>query len=256
MKANHFWSLTKVKVLANLKSEASRNYLNYVWWFLEPALQLLVFYIVFGVLLNNHINDFVIFLACGIVPWLWLNRTVTNSMSSIINGYGLMLYISFPKILLPLVVVLQDSVKQLAVFVVLLSLLVLYNKISVYWLLLPIVVGLQFLLVAASGFFVSAIVPFLPDLRYVLHAFLQLVMFCSGIFYDYHRIPAEYQIFYFLNPVASIIESYRDILIYAQFPSTVRFLSVLLITTILMSLSFLMFKKFDSIYPRVVTSYQ
>src|SRR5690606_38957070 len=102
VKLKQFLQLTLVKVQLNLKSEARKSYLSYIWWILEPALVVGVFYLVFGVLFSRGTPVFLVFLLCGQIPFLWFSRTITNGSASIEQGRGLMQQIEIPKIFFPL----------------------------------------------------------------------------------------------------------------------------------------------------------
>ena len=89
MKLSNLYEAFRLKLQFNLKAEASQNYLNYVWWLLEPALHVTVFYFIFDVLLRRGGEGFVVFLLCGQIPFLWFSRSVSNASNSIMNGRGL-----------------------------------------------------------------------------------------------------------------------------------------------------------------------
>ena len=111
-----FWQLVIIKVRFNLRSEAAQSYLSYAWWVLEPLLMMVVFYIVFKILLQRGTEDFVNFLLCGIVPWLWFAKCINQSGMSIVQGRGLISQVYLPKTFFPLVLVGQNSMKQVIVF--------------------------------------------------------------------------------------------------------------------------------------------
>ena len=69
MFTKHFWSFVTTKVTLNLKAEASKSYLSYLWWLLEPALFVAVLYVVFGIFLAKGTPNFVVFLMCGQIPF-------------------------------------------------------------------------------------------------------------------------------------------------------------------------------------------
>ena len=86
-----YWLIDLIwtKSLLNLKSEASRNVLSYVWWILEPFLYMLVFYVVFEMLLNRGGENYTTFLITGLIPWMWFMKSVSGSSGSIINSHAL-----------------------------------------------------------------------------------------------------------------------------------------------------------------------
>ena len=60
----------------SLRAEASRYFLGYIWWILEPMLWVAVFYVVFEVLLQAGRADFLVFLMCGKLAFIWFSKSV------------------------------------------------------------------------------------------------------------------------------------------------------------------------------------
>lgn len=249
-----FWDTLFFKVRCNLKSEAKQNYLNYAWWILEPALLVLTFYIVFGVLRNSGGLEFVSFLCVGQIPFLWFSRTVSNSSMSIVAGRGLMNLVKIPKSFFPLVVIFQDLVKSIFVFFLLLLFLYIIG-VPVYstWLQLPIVMLIQFTFTVSISLLVASLVPFFPDLRFIVSTGIMMLMFGSGVFYNYKDIisPEHYELF-LMNPMANIIEMFRNILLDGVGINLEPTLYILLFSISVIVFSLLILKKYDTHYPRLV----
>ena len=237
---SRFWQLVFIKVRFNLRSEATQSYLSYAWWVFEPLLQMGVYYIVFDILLQRGGKDFVPFLLCGIVPWLWFARSVNNSSRSIVQGQGLISQTYLPKPFFPLVVIGQDLLKQQVVFLLLFGFLFYFSYFpDVNWFWLIPIVTTQLLLIIAISFVVSFVVPFARDLQYLINAGLMMTMFGSGIFYSYENVllPQHREIF-LMNPMANLIVSYRMVLMEGSPPMTgslVVIASVSLVIIFLMS---------------------
>jgi len=236
-----FWQLVIIKIRFNLRSEATQSYLSYAWWILEPLLQMGVYYIVFDIFLHRGGENFVAFLLCGIIPFLWFSRSVNNSSRSIAQGKGLVSQTYLPKPFFPLVVIGQDLVKQQVVFLLLFGFLLYFGYMpSVEWLwLIPIVIT-QLMLIIAVAFLVSFIVPFARDIQYLINAGLMMMMFGSGIFYSYESVllPEHREIF-LMNPMANLIVSYRMVLMDGTAPMTD---SLLVIASVSLLFIFLMSK--------------
>ena len=171
-----FWQLVVYKVRFNLRSEAAQSYLSYAWWVLEPLLQLGIYYIVFGILLNRGGEGFVPFLISGIVPFLWFSKSVNNSSRSIVQGKGMISQTYLPKPFFPLVVVGQDMVKQTFAFLLMFAFLVYFGYFpSLGWLWFIPIVFTQLLLIIAACLIVSFIVPFARDLQYLINAAMMML---------------------------------------------------------------------------------
>ena len=110
-----------------------------------------------------------------------------------------------PKILLPTIIVLVNTVK----FGFMLPLLMLFLVLSGFtvetsWLALIPLMLVQFALVWSLTAFLAAVVPFLPDLRYVIENGLLIIMFLSGVFYSIGDLSPPVRDVLYLNPMALI----------------------------------------------------
>jgi lipopolysaccharide transport system permease protein len=249
----HYRQLVFTKVAANLQTETSRDYLSYLWWVFEPILHMFVYYFVFSFLLSRGTEDYVAFLLTGLIPFFWFDRTVNHSMMSIVSGQRLMMQVHFPKIILPTIVIFQNVVKQLVVVILLLIFLILYGIApSIYWIALPLLLIVQFLFISACAYLVSALIPFLPDLRFLISMLLRMVFFCSGVFFSVEMIPAHYHKYFFLNPMASLLRDYRAVLIYAQWPNWQPLLYITECSLIGIIIMWIVIQKLDHTYPRIV----
>jgi lipopolysaccharide transport system permease protein len=220
MDSKVFASALLFKAQSEMKAEVSTYYLNYFWWILEPMLFMTVLYVIFGVLFQNDIEYYPAFLLSGLVSWNWFNRTVSNAAGSIVSGCGLMSQINIPKVFFPLEVFLRDAMKQLIVLALLLIFLFFYpSPISATWLLLPLLLVIQAILVLGCAILCAAVVPHVPDLKPLIATALMMMFFGSGIFFDIEKIEfATYREIMYYNPMATIITSYRDILVYSRMP--------------------------------------
>lgn len=254
MSIREFWQLVFVKVKLNLKSEVSKSYLNYVWWVLEPALFVAVFYVVFGVLLERGGPGFLPFLICGKMSYLWYARSVSNCSGAILGGKALINSVAISKLFFPLVVVLQDCVKQMFVFGLLLFVLILLDVgVQWRWFYVPVIAVTQLIFILASGLIASAIVPILPDFRFIVATGLQLLMFGSGIFYHYESVvPSEYQALFIANPMAALIESYRDVLLYNTPPDFDRLGTIIVVSLCVIFLVSHIVNKYNAAYSKLV----
>ncbi|WP_051275665.1 ABC transporter permease [Aestuariibacter salexigens] len=254
MTSNQFFQLTITKVFLNLKAEASKSYLSYLWWVLEPALFVAVFYLVFGVFLGNRSEGFIVFLMCGKIPYLWFSRSVNNSANAIVAGGGLMNQVSIPKVFFPSVVVLQDLIKSAVVFLLMIVLVLINNyKPSIEWIAVPLLFLIQALVIAPIAIISSALVPFIPDLKFIVMTMTTMGMFASGIFYDYRKVVLpEHHDAFLLNPLANLIAMYRGALLENQWPDWQSLGNITGIAIIALIMSIKITQFFDLKYPRLV----
>lgn len=210
------------------------------------------FYLVFGILMNQGKGDFVAYLLTGLIPWLWFNKSVGNSTDSILDGRRIMMQTRVPVALFPSTVIIQDSVKQLAVFLLLLIVLLsLGHMPSIHWIALIPLAIVQLTFITCIGFMVAAIVPFFPDTRFLVNTGLIMLMFVSGIFYSYDLILPEHRSLFFLNPMANIIKNYRDILLNNQWPDWQALSIIFLACTVFLAIAIAIFRKYRTTYVRI-----
>lgn len=250
----HLSNLLFHTVRARLKHELRLYYLHFVWWFVEPVLDMVIYYLVFAILLKQGTDKYIPFLLTGIIFWSWFNRSVQNSASSILQAKELIAQTDIPKSFFPIATVLQDVVKQSFVLVVLLLFLILYGlPVTWSWTALPILIAVQFLLIIGVAVLLAAIVPFFPDFKFIIAAGLHLMFFASGIFYDIDRtLLPVHRTFCYLNPMAGLIRNYRIILLQGLWPDWSYILTVFLSILILLVFSLLLVRRFDHIYPKIV----
>jgi lipopolysaccharide transport system permease protein len=252
MKARYL-DLILYRSLSELRTEASRGYLGVIWWFLEPILYMGVFYLVFGLGFRQGEEGYVPFLLCGLIVWKWIDSSVRTSAGTIAMSVGLMGQVYLPKIILPTIVVFTNTIK----FFIILSIFMVFLLFSGYrWgyelFALPIVLIVQFSMVYAAAGLAAGLVPFIPDLRFVVNYGMTLLFFMSGIFFDIGSMSEDVQQILVWNPVVMLIECYRDILLNNSYPPLNVLAGLFVFSVVLNVLVYLFFRKFDRVFPRVI----
>jgi len=250
----HLVEVFFTKLVFNIKSEASQTYLSYVWWLLEPALLVAVYYLVFAVLLASRTPDFLIFLIAGKIPFLWFAKSVTNSSRSIIAGRGLINQVAIPMPFFPLLIVFQDAFKQTVVLALMFAFFALYGlEISWVWLSIIFVILTQFVLICAISLLVAAITPFLPDFKYLIATAITALLFGSGIFYSYKDVLSpQYQQLFLMNPIANLIKNYRQVLMDNTQPDWTALAAISMGSVALIIAMTLYYRKTGTIYARLI----
>ena len=178
------------------------------------------FYVLFGIGLRQGGDNFLFFLLCGLVPWKWFSSTLNSGSRSIVANAGLINQVYLPKYVFPLIVVVINTFKFTLVFPVLLLILILsgFELSNTWWSLLP-VLAIQLMMVASCTCLLSCLVPYLPDLRYVIDNGMLLLMFLSGVFFNIDAMAPEIRSILLLNPIALLLECYREILLEGSMPN-------------------------------------
>ena len=245
-------AITAQLVAAELRSEMSRAYLGFAWWVIEPIIYMMAFYLVFGLIFQRDGPAFIPMLLTGLVTWRWFDNTVRTAMNAIPRNKALMQQVYIPKILFILVAIAAGMVKFLVVLGLLILFLLFYGVTpSSSWLALPVVVFVQLVFISGISTIIGLLVPFLPDLRIVVPNILLLVMFLSGVFYLALDVPENIRSYFFLNPMAVIIDSMRNTLVYDHFPDWTALFWVLVAGLTCLALAIKIFRVHDLTYPKL-----
>jgi lipopolysaccharide transport system permease protein len=240
------------KAYADLQSERQRTYLGFLWWVFEPLMFMAVMWMVFGVVLGFRTEDFTLFLLTGLVFWQWFKSCISHGGNAVLQANSLIQLVALPPVIFPIVMVLADTFKFVIVLTLLLVVLLITGHAqSATVLALPLVFLAQFALICAITIWVSAVVPFVPDLRFVIDNLLMAMMFLSGIFYDPSQVPPAVYEYFFYNPMAFLIREAREILMYQRWPHWNGLLFITMLSLLVSVLGALLLERLRRFYPKL-----
>lgn len=226
-----YFSLINTQARMALKADASRYFLGYFWWVLEPLLFVGVFYVVFNIFLSSGRSgaDFVVFLMCGKFPFIWFSKSVTQASNGIIANVGLIGKIDSPKSVFPMVLIQEGLYKQSAVFALLIIVVINFGYPFQWgWLwLLPIIL-VNYLLIVGCSFLGAILVCFMRDFSILISLGMLFLMFTSGIFWDVNALadPRMTELILMFNPIAFMLDTYRQVLMFGQSPDYLHLVMV------------------------------
>lgn len=251
-----FISLVDVKARMGLKSEASKLYLSYLWWVLEPLLWALAFFFVFEVLLTFGRDLF--FIICAKIPFLWFSKSVTNGSGSIVAGKSLINQTNVPKYFFPYVTVQGVLYKQWMVFLALFGIAIVSGYMPTwhwFW-VLPLVI-VQYLLIVAVTLLGALLVSYIRDVRILINMSMIFLMFTSGIFWDLSLIsdPVKRELLIIWNPLAYLIDAYRRVIMYNTMYDLIHLVALAgLLLVVIVLLHVVYHHKGQSIASKVINS--
>lgn len=206
-------------VKSGLKAENRNSYLGYFWWLLDPLLSVVVYYFLVGIVLGRGGEDFAVFLVIGLVPWRWISTTVNTSAKSITRYSTIINQVYLPKSIFPI----SFSVTQLFNFlfglVVIGIFLVVYGVMPGWQLVfLPVIIIVQLLFLVAVSLVLAYVTVFVRDIDNILTHLVRVVFYSSPIIWEGGRLPPEYGWIVDINPVAILVNSYRNVFMYQTYP--------------------------------------
>jgi lipopolysaccharide transport system permease protein len=218
----HLIELVLFSTYAELRAERARSYLGLIWWVLDPAMQMAVWWLLVDVILRAGGPDYLPSLLIGVTLWQWMKSCMIHGGYAIWSNLNLIRQVHLPPLVFPIVAMLSDTVKFLYILAVLLVILwfVGYPPTPAYVGLVPLFAA-AFLLSAGVGFVIAALVPLLPDLRFVIEQVLTVVMYLSGVVFLLPSVPSPLREILALNPIAVIMDAARGVLMHGQWPNWV-----------------------------------
>jgi teichoic acid transport system permease protein len=206
---------------AKVAGKSSRNLLGYAWLVLNPLLNGLGFYFIFGFILNTSrgIENFVGFLLIGVFFFQFTIRTVTGGAQSIRNGQSMIRAFAFPRAALPISVVVREVMNFLPTFVVMVIIILLFPPgENLTWRVLLIVPCflLQVIFVQGCAFIVARLCHMVPDLVNIIQVGSRFWLYASGVFFSIDRFvdhPVLTAIMK-INPMYSYLQIVRNSLLY------------------------------------------
>ncbi|MFO7631545.1 MAG: ABC transporter permease [Caldilinea sp.] len=207
-----------------VKGRYRSSVLGFFWSLLNPLGMMLVFTVVFTILLpNNQIDKFPIFLLCGLLPWNFFTSGVMTGINSTVANAELVKKVYFPREILPIASVLANLVNFLLALIVLFTALIIFKtNFSPYFWLLPLVILIQTCFVTGMALILSTINVFYRDTLMIMDVVILAWFFLTPVFYPIQILPSSYtllgvtvdvhRVMYILNPMASLIGTYRDLL--------------------------------------------
>lgn len=252
MKLHNSLEFILYKSYTEIKSDSARSYLGLLWWIIEPALYLFSYYVVFVLVLNRKSPDFIPSFLCGAVVWKWFSSGLNGGSHAISTHRGLLQQVYVPKYVFPIIAVLGSTIRFLPVFAIFSIFLLLYGvPVQTTWLMVPIVMLIQLCLVMALAMLVGTFTPFMPDLKVVIDNGMMVLFFVSGIFFNINEVQEPLKGYLLLNPMAGLIDEYRNVMIRGIWPNTGRLTLILLVSVALGALALALLKKMDSRYGKV-----
>ncbi len=220
--------LTYNLTVRDLKVRYKNSVLGIAWSLLNPLLMMMVFTLVYTVMLGqSNRHDYPVFILSGLLPWNFFSASIMGGTGSIVGNSSLIKKVYFPRETLPLALLLSNLVNFLVALPMLVVLsLLLGVQLTPWALMLPIVIGVQFFFTLGVSLFLSSINVFYRDVQQIMEVVILAWFFLTPIIWDVNSLPVSKVIFgievpvqrltYILNPMASIVATYRDILYYGR----------------------------------------
>ena len=230
-------------VKRDLRGKYKGSVLGFMWTFVNPLLQLLVYNMVFSIIMKAGVDKFYLYLFVGLIPWLFFSAAITGGSTCIIAQKDLIKKIRFPREIIPISFVTSQFVNMILSFIVVILVSVISGVRPTIGgiLCLPVIMLVEYLMALGIALISSSLTVYFRDLEHILAIIAMAWLYATPICYPEEMVPAEYLPIYRLNPVTPIVNAYRDVLYWGRTPDLRTLLLAVLIGLVTVVLGILIF---------------
>lgn len=235
------FSLVRKELRGRYKGSA----LGFLWTFINPLLQLVVYTFVFSIVMPTNIEKFYMYLFVGLIPWLFFSGSLTGGAACILNQKDMVKKIYFPREVMPISYVTSGFVNMLLCFIVIFA-AVIVSGIGirpVTLLYLPIVMIVEYIMCLGGAMLTSALTVYFRDLEYILGILTMAWMYFTPVVYTIEMVPERLRSLMYLNPMTPVVECYRAILYSKEIPHISTLTSGLVSGLVVLIIGFIVFDK-------------
>jgi len=244
------WQMVSREVKARYK----QSILGYFWVILNPLAQMLVMSFAFSIILRIPTNSasnipYSIFLFVALLPWNLFANSLSSASGSLVGSASLITKVYFPRTILVISTIIAKIVDFLFALIILVIYMIIYQipiNINILW-VIPIFFIQQIFTLGLSLFFAASNLLY-RDIQYLLSLILTLWLYLTPIIYPADIVPAQFKILFQLNPMAVIVNAYRQTILGGGTPNYLSLSIALLVSLVILFLGFSYFKSREKIF--------
>ena len=242
----NYRQLLKSNVRKEIRGKYKGSFLGVLWSFVNPLLTTLVYAIVFPFLLKGAQEHYTTFIVIAILPWNWFTTIIAQGTSTILGNGNILKKVYFPREILPISINVSGLINFL-ISCLIICIFLIFSGIGFSWyiIFLPIIVLIQFILLQGIIFITGSINVYIRDLEYIINFFISMLFYATPVLYSMSMFPKKIQSILRLNPMTTIIESYRDIFFYKQMPNLTNLGLVFILSLVILFVGIKIFKKLE-----------
>lgn len=204
-------------VKRDLTAQYKQTVLGPLWHFIQPVFTTIVYMLLFTTIARLSTDGLppLLFYLSGITIWNYFSACFMGTSGTFATNAGIFGKVYFPRLVMPLATIMSNVVKFLIQFSLLILLIVYYDfhgyKFMFTWnlLLIPYLLLCMAGLGLGWGIIVSSLTIKYRDLSVLVSFGLQLLMYATPVIFPLSALPAKYHTILQLNPLASLVETFR-----------------------------------------------
>lgn len=238
-----------------IKQRYKQSVLGYAWVMLNPFFQMIVMAFVFSKLLRvGELGvPYPIFLYAGLLPWNLLAQSLASSSNALVGNAGLLTKIYFPREVFVISTIFAKIIDFFLASIIFMVFMIFFQvpiTLNILW-FIPIFL-IQSLFMYSISLLISALNLMYRDIQYLLNLVILVWMYLTPVIYPVEMFPDRYKWIFQLNPMAIIINAYRQVILAGGSPNFSSLGIALLLSIFLLLISHKIFKKLEGIFADVV----
>jgi lipopolysaccharide transport system permease protein len=214
-------SLLLILSWRDIKVRFKQTVIGAAWALLRPLLTLAILTVVFSQIArlpSEGDAPYVLLVLSGLLPWQFFAAGLSDASNSVTDNEKIVSKIYFPRLVIP-VSALAVCMVDFAISLFILIGIFAYHQFFPGWHLLALPVVLVFAVLAAlgPGLMLSALNVKYRDFRYIVPFIVQTGIYVSPVAYSTSLIPEGWRAWYYLNPLAGLIDAFRWTVLGGQF---------------------------------------
>ncbi len=244
----NYRELLKTNVKKEIRGRYKGSFLGVLWSFINPLLQVLVYAIVFPYLMGAGVDNYLVYLVTGIIPWNFFLMTVSQGITTIKSNAGIIKKVYFPREILPISVVASGLINFLiSCVIIVIFCIALGTGVSWQIIFLPFIAIIQTILILGIVFALCGVNAYVQDVEYIVSFALNMLFYGTPIIYELSQFSSAGILYTLvkLNPMTQIIDAYRDIFLFHDIPNIVNLTMVGIVSIIILFIGYKIFKKLE-----------
>jgi lipopolysaccharide transport system permease protein len=244
-----YWSLVFDFSRREIEKKYRGSYLGLVWLFLSPLLMLSVYTFVYSYVFRVKIMDmdrldFVLWLYAGLAVFVFFSDVVTTTTSCIRDSPNYVKKVIFPLEVLVSSRVISACFSFLVNFLLLVVFLLVKQKgLQTTILIVPLIFFPTVVFAYGLAMVLASVGVFVQDTDEVSRFLVRVLFYLAPIVYPLALVPQQASTLIWLNPLTSMVEPFRDVLLFGKWPEWDKFGGFLLVSIALFYLGRICFRK-------------
>ncbi|MCV6547755.1 MAG: ABC transporter permease [Cohaesibacter sp.] len=237
-------------VLSDFKNQVARSKLGFFWLVAAPLSQVLIYAFVLSSVMSQKLPgidsgfSYSIYLLASFQFWFLFVEIFNRSLSVFIDNASVIKKISFPRLALPLVVVITALINNMIFLLVttcVYYVIGFYFSLSMIW--FPVILAINIAFACGLGITLGVLNVFIRDISQISNIVIQFLFWLTPLVYTIDILPPAFQTIIKFNPLYWLSQAYHDVIVYGNGPNVAALSMMAVASVFLVCLGYFLFKK-------------